>query len=499
VAALELPAAWGGLVDLPSEVDERTAARLRGVLGGTEDQVAIRAAGVFGRRLTHAPAATVTRSFRPTGTVLITGGTGGVGSEVARWAAAQGAEHLVLTSRRGLDAPGATALADELRSAGARVTVAACDVADRDAVAALLADIPHDAPLTAVFHAAGGIDHDAEVRELDRTGLAALFGAKVAGAWHLHELAGELADFVVFSSGAGVWGSGRQPGYAAANASLDALAEFRRAAGLPATSVAWGAWAKVGIAAQAENDEQLNRRGVLPMDPALAVTALRVAIEDGAATSAVTNMDWARFAPSFTAQRPSPLLDDLPEVRALAEPVEVDQVERGVLLSKLDGLRPAERERELLELVRAEAGVVLGFGAGESLPATRPFKDFGLDSVTAIELRNRLRTVTGLTLPGGVVFDYPTANALATHLLTELYPEHAAAPADPDAEIRALLASIPVGRLRKAGVLDMVLSLASESDSVSGTVDGTDAATNGDSLDDLDGEDLLRLAGEISN
>jgi acyl carrier protein len=210
-------------------------------------------------------------------------------------------------------------------------------------------------------------------------------------------------------------------------------------------------------------------------------------------------MDWARFAPSFTAQRSSPLLDDLAEVRALAEPVVVDQVERGVLLSKLDGLRPAERERELLELVRAEAGVVLGFGAGESLPATRPFKDFGLDSVTAIELRNRLRTVTGLTLPGGVVFDYPTANALATHLLTELYPEHAAAPADPDAEIRALLASIPVGRLRKAGVLDMVLSLASESDSVSGTVDGTDAATNGDSLDDLDGEDLLRLAGEISN
>ncbi len=299
---------------------------------------------------------------------------------------------------------------------------------------------------------------------------------------------------MLFSSGAGVWGSGHQPGYAAANASLDALAEHRRAAGQPATSVAWGAWGRVGIAAQAANDEQLVRRGVLAMEPTLAVAALQGAIEDGTTTLAVSNMDWARFAPSFTALRPSPLVSDLPEVRALAESTEDGDVGQGALRSRLDGLLPAEREREVLELVRVEAGVVLGFAAGEQLPAARPFKDFGLDSVTAIELRNRLRTATGLTLPGGVVFDYPTANALATHLLAELYPEFAAAPTDPDAEIRAVLASIPVGRLRKAGVLDMVLSLASEQD----TGDGIDTS-NGDSLDELDGEDLLRLAGEISN
>ncbi|OLF05410.1 hypothetical protein BLA60_36325 [Actinophytocola xinjiangensis] len=500
VAALELPGLWGGLVDLPPVVDDHVARRLDGVLAGTEDQVAIRSAGVFGRRLVHARPASRKRPFRPTGTVLITGGTGGVGGEVARWVAAAGAEHLLLTSRRGPDAPGAADLADELRATGARVTVTACDVADREALDALLDSVPAELPLTAVFHAAGGTDHDAEVRELDVPGLTSLFGAKVAGAVHLHELTAlrgiELVDFVLFSSGAGVWGSGRQPGYAAANAYLDALAESRRATGRPATSVAWGAWGRVGIAAQADNDEQLVRRGVLAMDPALAVAALHGAVEDGAATLVVSNMDWSRFASSFTAVRPSPLVGDLPAVRALSEATPDDQVDQGALRSRLDGLRPAEREREMVELVRAEAGVVLGLDTTEPVPVARPFRDFGLDSVTAVELRNRLRAATGLTLSGGVVFDYPTATALASYLLAQLYPEDATSVADPDAEIRAALATIPVSRLRQAGVLDLVLSLASED---GGTGTGTDAEANGDSLDDLDGEDLLRLAGEITN
>jgi acyl transferase domain-containing protein/acyl carrier protein len=486
VAALELPTTWGGLIDLPSEIDDRAAARLRAVLVGAEDQVAIRATGVFGRRMAHAPAVGATRPFRPHGTVLVTGGTGGVGGEVARWLAAHGAEHLLLTSRRGLGAPGAADLAEELRAMGARVTVAACDVADREAVAALLVDTP----LTAVYHAAGGIADDADVRELGVDGLAALLGPKLTGARNLHELVGDVDDFVLFSSGAGVWGSGGQPGYAAANAYLDALAEHRRAHGLPATSVAWGTWGAVGIAAQSDINEQLHRRGVLSMAPDLAIAALRTAVEGDAPTLTVTNMDWAKFAPSFTARRPSPLIADLPEVRALAEP-EQPAGDRNALRDRLDALSRPERERELLDLVRAEAGVVLGFAAGESIPAARPFKEFGLDSVTAVELRNRLRTATGLTLPGAVVFDYPTAGALATHLLGELYPDGAAEPADPDAEIRAVLASIPVGRLRKAGVLDLVLSLAA------GPVD-TDTAPS-DDLDDLDGESLLRLAGEITN
>ncbi|TCP45033.1 acyl transferase domain-containing protein [Tamaricihabitans halophyticus] len=504
VAGLELPSSWGGLIDLPETIDDRIAGQLRGVLGGTEDQVAVRPSGAFGRRLTRAPAGQ-TETIRTTGTMLITGGTGGVGGEVARWAAKHGAEHLLLTSRRGPDAPGASELAEELRAAGTRVTVTACDIADRADVTRLLAAIPDELPLTSVFHAAGGVGQDAEVRQLGTEGLAALFGPKVAGARHLHELTRDLAHFVLFSSGAAVWGSGHQPGYAAANAYLDALAEYRNAQGQPATSVAWGAWGKVGIAARAENDEQLSRRGVLAMDPAHAVTALRLAIEDGAPTCAVSSMDWSRFAPSFTALRSSPLLAELPEVRALTDPI-ADPVEsstdRHALLARLDELSIAERERELLEIVRAEAGVVLGFAAGDTLPTSRPFRDFGLDSVTAVELRNRLGSVTGLTLPGGVVFDYPTANALATHLCGELYPDVTgeADAADPDAHIRSLLTSIPISRLRQAGVLDLVLSLVPEDGQASeGDAEDDDVAQNGDSLDELDGEDLLRLADEITN
>ncbi|BCB79273.1 hypothetical protein GCM10022251_20800 [Phytohabitans flavus] len=500
VAALEHPDRWGGLVDLPERSDSRIAARLLGVLRGDsgEDQVAVRASGVHGRRLRRASArpATVARPWRSGGTVLVTGGTGGVGGQVALWAARSGAAHLLLTSRRGLAAPGAAQLVSELESLGARVTVASCDVSDRDAVAALLAGIPSDAPLTAVMHAAGAVDGEGPVAALSGDQLGLMFGSKGASAWHLHQLTAHLglSDFVLFSSGAGVWGSGGQPAYAAANAYLDALAEYRRSEGLAATSVAWGAWGEAGLAARSEVNEQLRRRGVLPMEPPLALAALQGALEDGTAVLTVTNMDWERFAPTFTASRPSPLLSDLAEVRRLdaaGHEGERNDGDEPALKRRLDTIPASERGREVLELVRAAAGAVLGYEAGEPIPAGRAFRDLGFDSVSAVELRNRLKAATGLTLPGALAFDYPTPTALAQNLLARLYPEDVSTVAadDPDAEIRRVLASIPVSRLRKAGLLDMVLQLAKEDGEVPAP-----APTTGTSIDDMDAESLLQLA-----
>ncbi|MGQ0836938.1 type I polyketide synthase [Actinokineospora sp.] len=497
IVALEQSSRWGGLVDLPEQVDAQVGARLRGVLAGAggEDQVAVRATGVFGRRLAHAPArapAAPARQWRAGGTMLITGGTGGVGGQVARWAAANGAEHLVLTSRRGADAPGAAELAAELTAAGTRVTVAACDVSDRAALAAVLADIPADLPLTSVMHAAGVVDPDAGgVAAVTVDGLDAVLGAKMAAAWHLHELTEglDLREFVLFSSGAGVWGSGGQPGYAAANTYLDALAQYRRSAGRTATSVAWGGWGEVGIAARSEVTEQLVRRGVLSMEPDLAIAALQGALEDDATVLTVTNMDWARFAPTFTAARPSPLLADLPEVRALES--DDEPAAASPLRQRLERLPAAERGRVLLDVVRAEGAAVLGHDSDDVLPPGRAFRDLGFDSVTAVELRNRLKAATGLTLPGALVFDYPTPAALTQHLLPLLFPDTMveAKADDPDAAVRAVLASIPVGRLRKAGLLDMVLQLAKDDGEVESA-----APTAESSLDDMDAESLLRLA-----
>ncbi|UED88699.1 SDR family NAD(P)-dependent oxidoreductase [Streptomyces profundus] len=414
VVGLEHPDRWGGLVDLPERPDDRTFARLATALGaGDEDQLAIRSSGVFLRRLAHQPLGPVVRSWAPRGAVLVTGGTGGLGGEVARWLVGAGVGRVVLTSRRGVAAPGAEALRAEL---GERVSIVACDMTDRDAVAALLDGLPD---LTAVVHAAGAV----ETRPLAETSLAAMdetMAAKVLGAAHLDELLGEreLDAFVLFSSIAGVWGSGGQAAYAAANAYLDALAEQRRARGLTATAVAWGPWAQVGMAAEGEADEQLRRRGLPTLAPDIAIRALRRALDEDRTQLTVADVHWDRFAPSFAAARPRPLIADLPEVRQLGDPA----VESGApeLAHTLAPLAPAERLRHLTELVRAEAAAVLGHADTVDVAPNRPFRDLGFDSLTAVELRQRLQAATGLALPTTLVFDHPTAEALAELLGTEL-------------------------------------------------------------------------------
>nr|BBJ47892.1 hypothetical protein SAVMC3_05210 [Streptomyces avermitilis] len=404
VAALEHAPRWGGLIDLPDTVDDRIAGRLAAVLAqSAEDQVAIRDRGVFGRRLSHTAARRNTRAaqgWSPRGTVLITGGTGALGGHVARWLAGAGAEHLVLTSRRGPDAPGAAGLVAELEATGVRVTVAACDVADREALAALLAEHP----VNAVVHTAG-VDHMEPLEAMTPGACADVLSAKAAGALHLDALlAGqELDAFVLFSSIAGVWGSGHQAAYAAANALLDGLAERRRAQGLPATAVAWGPWAGGGMAEADGADERLRRRGLIPMPAALAVAGLRRALDSGEATATVADVDWERFLPPFTVGRPSALLGDLPEAERI---LTADSTAGGPgtaaaspLADRLARMPETEQHALLVDLVRTHAAAVLGHNNAGEVEADRAFKDLGFDSLTAVELRNKLKAETGLALP----------------------------------------------------------------------------------------------------
>ncbi|MFJ3644660.1 type I polyketide synthase [Streptomyces murinus] len=425
VAALEHARRWGGLIDLPDTIDDRAIDRLAAVLTqSAEDQVAIRARGAFGRRLTQATAPRdtgTTHGWSPRGTVLITGGTGALGGHVARWLAGAGAEHLVLTSRRGLDAPGAAALKGELEAEGVRVTVAACDVADREALAALLAEHP----VNAVVHTAG-VDHLDPLETMTPGAFADVLSAKAAGALHLDALLDgrELDAFVLFSSIAGVWGSGHQAAYAAANALLDGLAERRHARGLPATAVAWGPWAGGGMAEGDGADERLRRRGLLPMPAALAVAGLARALDSGAATTTVADIDWERFLPPFTMGRPSALLGDLPQTERIrtahSAADEPGTVTASPLADRLTKVSETEQHTLLVDLVRTHAAAVLGHGGIGEVEADRAFKDLGFDSLTAVELRNRLTTETGLTLPTTLVFDHPNAQAIARQLRTQL-------------------------------------------------------------------------------
>ncbi|GAA2042529.1 hypothetical protein GCM10009839_51640 [Catenulispora yoronensis] len=446
VVALEHPERWGGLIDLPGEWDERTAARLCTVLaGGGEDQVAVRSSGAMARRLVHAPVNTRAtgqstetsegtaasgggKRWQPRGTVLVTGGTGAIGGHVARWSAGRGAERLVLTSRSGPTGSGAATLAARLASAGARVDVVACDVADRAEVSGLLARIGADGPaLSSVLHAAG-IARGCLVQDLGPADLAEELAAKGAGTDALDELTQDLDldAFVLFSSGASTWGSGMLGGYAAANAYMDAVAERRRQRGLAATSVAWGLWGGGGLGAGDAGD-QLQRYGMRFMDPDVAVQALAQALDGDDGLISVADVDWEKFAPTFTLRRPSPLIASLPEVKqalAKAEAGPAADAASGApqsdLARQVRALSRIEQDRLLVDVVRTEVAAVLGYAAPDAIEKAQAFKDLGIDSVTAVELRNRLNAATGLRLPSTLVFDYPSSAVLADYLRGEL-------------------------------------------------------------------------------
>ncbi|WP_425576019.1 SDR family NAD(P)-dependent oxidoreductase [Streptomyces axinellae] len=417
VAGLELPEEWGGLVDLPAEIDETAGRLLARVLTGhgSEDQLAVRDGALWARRLVPAPAPAPATAWEPKGTVLITGGTGALGGHVARWLAARGgAGRLVLLSRRGAAAPGAADLLAELTSAGVPAVASAVDVTDRRALSALLSGLEAEgAPVRTVVHAAGVVS-EVPLREASPAQLSAQTAAKVEGALLLDELLPDLDDFVLFSSISGIWGAAGHAGYAAGNACLDALARRRRERGRPATALAWGPWSGRGMLTE-RDERELRRRGLAPLSVPGALHALGQSVTAGTDTVLV-NVTWSRFLPAFTAARPSPLLAGFADPPPARDPV----TGAGSLHERLAALSPDEREAAVLEEVLTHVASLIGESDPQRVDAGRALKDVGFDSLMSVELRNRFAGLIGGKLPATLVFDHPTPNALAAYLRSRL-------------------------------------------------------------------------------
>jgi polyene macrolide polyketide synthase len=375
---------------------------------------------------------TMPRPLDRAGTVLITGGTGSLGGVFARHLVTEhGVRNLVLTSRHGMAAPGAAELAEELAGLGARVEIVACDVADRAALAGLLADVPAEHPLTGIVHMAAVLD-DGVLTELTPHRVSEVLRPKVDAAWHLHDLTRDrdLAMFAVFSSLAGTVGAAGQGNYAAANVFLDLLAHQRRAQGLPAVSLAWGMWSVTdGLLAnltQADAD-RLTRAGLRPITAGDGAALFDRALAVGRALVLPVRFD-------LTALRAgsgpvAPVLHGLVTTRRTRARTR----DSGLFTDRLLALPVAERHRFMADLVRAEAAAVLGHTADERIAENVAFRQRGFDSLTAVELRNRLGSRTGLRLSATLVFDHPTPASLAEHLLAELVGEHQAPPVLPAA------------------------------------------------------------------
>jgi acyl transferase domain-containing protein len=424
------------LADLPPVPGAGEGALLAAGLAAGEPELAVRGQAVLARRLARpaggpgvpgdggpGPQA----AARVPGTVLVTGGTGTLAGVTAAHLARTGrARALILASRSGPAAAGAAVLAAEIAAAGAAVQVICCDVTDRAAVAAVLAQVPAGCPLTGVVHTAGIVD-DALTGSLTPARLAAVMRPKADAAWHLHQLTRDLDldMFVLFSSAAAVFGGAGQGSYVAANAFLDALAARRRARGLPALSLAWGTWlAREGIGRNLTRGQlaRFNRGGMAELTAAEGLALLDLALGRDEALLIPARLDIA--AARAQAARGTvlpPLWHGLagpPARRAAATP----GLAQGPapLLAQLAAQPPAAQARLLLTLVRTHAAAVLGHPAPEAIDPHRAFTDIGFDSMTAVELRNHLNTATGLRLPATMIFDYPTPATLATHLLTEL-------------------------------------------------------------------------------
>jgi polyketide synthase 7 len=359
------------------------------------------------------------------GSVLITGGTGMAGSAVAAHLVARyGVAHVVLVSRSGSDAEGVAELVERLEEAGAQVSVVACDVADHDAVADLIAQLPAQYPLKGVFHAAGVLD-DGLIASLTPDRVDTVLRAKVDGAWNLHELTRDvdLSAFVMFSSMAGIVGSPGQGNYAAANSFLDGLATYRRAQGLTGLSVAWGLWEQASGMTQHLDERDKARMSRIGLAPMATEQALRQF--DTAMLAERPMMVAARIDPGALADNGAslpPLLSQLVArpIRRVIDETDTTSASTTSLVARLQGLSAEQRHSELADLVCRNAATVLGRPNAGDINAGSVFQDLGFDSLTAVELRNRLKTATGLTLSPTLIFDYPTPIVLAEHLDTRL-------------------------------------------------------------------------------
>jgi pimaricinolide synthase PimS1 len=423
----------GRLILIDLDGGEASARALPAAVASGEPQVAVRDGTLLAARLMRHDISPAPRrqgpAWDPDGTVLITGGTGTLGQLLARHLVTRhGTRHLLLASRRGPAAPGAPELAAELEAHGASVTLAACDTADRPALAALLAAIPAAHPLTAVIHAAGALA-DATITALTPQALDTTLRPKTTAAWHLHDLTRhhDLAAFIMFSSCAGTLGSAGQASYAAANAALDALAARRHAQGLPARSLAWGLWdTATGMTSHMTTADRtrLARAGLAPMPDHQALTLFDTALTTPAGPTLIpARLDHAalhRAARTTTGIPPAlRTLIRTPPRRATSEP---DAGPDGASFAERLAGAGEDRERLVLDLVRTHIAAVLGHGSAELVDSDRGLLDMGFDSLTAVELRNRLGSATGLRLPSTLVFDYPTPQAITGHLWQELVP-----------------------------------------------------------------------------
>ena len=424
------------LVDLDGREDSWAA--LAAAVASGEPQVAVRGGELFAARLAgvaveaeeaeeaveavEAVEDGEAGDLADVGTVLLTGGTGGLGALVARHlVGVRGVRSIVLASRRGPDAPGAVELEEELVGLGAQVVLAACDVSDRGELQRLLEQVPEEFPLGMVVHAAGVLD-DGVIGALTGERLDGVLAGKLDAAWHLHELTAEMAlrGFVCFSSAAGTFGNPGQGSYAAANAFLDALAAYRRARGLAGSSLAWGAWEQ-GAGMMSELDEaarsRIGRLGVLALSPEEGLELLDAAERIDRALLLPMRLDLERIRSSAASSGMVPaLLRGL--VRAPAR--RASQRSGDAFARRLARTPAPERERVVLDLVRSEVAGVLGHASARAVPARRAFTELGLDSLSAVELRNRLAASTGRALPATLVFDHPTPAVLARYLLGEL-------------------------------------------------------------------------------
>ncbi|RNG11792.1 SDR family NAD(P)-dependent oxidoreductase, partial [Streptomyces botrytidirepellens] len=422
VAALEQPKRWRGLIDVPSGLDAADRAVLTSVLsgeaggsgeplGGAEDQLAVRDGKLWARRIVPVMGGTA-REWAPSGTVLITGGTGGLGGHVARHLAARRVSRLVLVSRRGTEAQGSRELLAELTAAGASVDIVAADVTDRSAMAALVSSLDAEGtPVRTVVHAAGVVS-DAPIADTGTDDLHDGMAAKVRGALILDELLPDLDDFIVFSSISGIWGAAGQAAYAAGNACLDTLARRRRESGRTATAVAWGPWSGGGMVEE-HLERELRRRGLTPLTVPAALKALDGVAGTGT-DSVVVDVDWSRFLPAFTASRPSPLLAGFEE--ATERPAAAG---RGTpLAQRLAALPEEERHALLVDVVRGHIGEVIKHPDPLRIDPDRALTELGFDSLMSVELRNKLADYSTSRLPVALVFDHPTPHALAGYLRT---------------------------------------------------------------------------------
>ncbi|GAB3412746.1 type I polyketide synthase [Flindersiella endophytica] len=398
--------------------------------------LALRDGKLYAARLVPTPAPDGDTSFlapdMAEGTVLITGGTGGLGSALARHLVARhGGRHLLLTSRRGEAAEGAADLAAELAAAGAEVTIAACDATDREALAELLRGIPDQHPLTAVIHTAGVLS-DATVRNLTPDMVDEVLRPKADAAWHLHDLTRDLplSAFVLFSSLAAVVGNPGQANYVAANSFVDALAHHRRVQGLPAVSLAWGLWEtrSAMTAALARTDvARSGRQGILPLSTQRGLELFDAALASGRPMLVPAKLDLAALRdPERAASAPAIL-------RSLVRPARRRAAAAGTDAStwprRIAGLPPADRRRTTAGVIRRAAAAILALDGPAAVGVDATFKDLGFDSLTALELRRRIESDTGIRLPATAVFDHPTPAALTDRLLAELEQATGAAPA----------------------------------------------------------------------